>query len=130
MRRLLAILCAIICCVSGQQPVFLMTGRHTDQSSVLSKMFGDPESTWYQDILTNTAFSATQASFNSAEVDLHAIATDYKSQRAYIFDPVQPFIRYMNVSLDESGKTTTLFRLSIPVSRKLCMHQKDVVIGR
>jgi hypothetical protein len=96
-----------------------MTGRHTDQSSVLSKMFGDPESTWYQDILTNTAFSATQASFNSTVVDLHAIATDYKSQRAYIFNPTNSSIKYINVSLDGSNKTTTLFRLSIPVSRKV-----------
>ncbi|ELU14467.1 hypothetical protein CAPTEDRAFT_226953 [Capitella teleta] len=102
----------------GQQPVFLMTGRHTDQTHVLSMMFGNPETAWYQDILTHTQFHVVQWLFNPDEIDLHAVATDYQSQRAYIFDPVQPFIRRLSISSD-GRNITEAYGLPVPVSRKV-----------
>ncbi|ELU06362.1 hypothetical protein CAPTEDRAFT_204982 [Capitella teleta] len=120
MRRLLLVFCAIYVSY-GHQPAFMMSGVYKNGSQVLTWVFGEPNATWYPKIKDpSTKVSSRSYSFNPGTLELHAIATDYESQRAYIADPIRPAIWYVGVPQDG---------ISEPVLRPLQILVSESVLG-
>jgi hypothetical protein len=107
--------------LAGQESALVLTGVEDTGNDLLVKMVGEPRDTWYEDILQSRNLSGRRISFIDGQIDLHVVATDFKTQRGFVFDSIGPYIRdYIVQDIGENdGDDFTMPIWVAPISRKV-----------